>query len=596
MTRDTEVPARAARAWALVPFLVFALLFAATFKRWVLPFQDSGRELGTALRIARGEALYRDVGYSYGPLPAFLDAALVRAFGREIDPLIALRTAIGLLGVEALRRLARRLAPDDACASAVTSFIVAACFFDTGGAYPFPYSAAALEGTVGTWWALELALSARNLRGAIAAGLLGGLAGGCKLEVAPAAVAAVAVTLALRRPRGEATAGAALAAALAGTALVAPVLLYGRDVMTRHGFLLALAMPQPLRELYERSLLFGGTTALGFRSGGWKDVLYPSAVCLGAVLLVLTNRGIARFAPPPLAFAAGLASRWSPRNAELHVLLPLAAGIAVFELGRAARARTRGDAAAERCGLAVAMLPALARQPFFLRNLIYGAFAAPLALLTSLTWIARRVAARRSFTALLFGLACAQGLRRWDEVGRQPVVWTRLPGASLYLPKEESAFLTQLVETLPRAAGPGGYAATFPEPGFVSFVTGLNNPFVDEAFMPGQQDVPAQEEMVRALRMRKPALVFTNRPFPEYGTGTYGAGILDLFLLEVGHAYLGVAKLGGLPLGTHRQRHASEGLLLVPAERVPPALRVQAAQAPAPATPALPARGSGTRH
>jgi hypothetical protein len=594
MTRGTDVPPRAARAWALLPFLVFALLFAATFKRWVLPFQDSGRELGTALRVARGEALYRDVGYTYGPLPVFLDAALVRAFGREIDPLIALRTAIGLLGVEALRRLARRLAPDDACASAVTSFIVAACFFDTGGAYPFPYSAAALEGTVGTWWALELALSARSLRGAIAAGLLGGLAGGCKLEVAPAAVAAVAVTLALRRPRGEAAAGTALAAALAGTAFAVPVLLYGRDLMTRHGFLLfAFAMPKPFLQLYERSVF--GTTALGFRSGGWKDMLYPSGVCLGAVLLVLRRGGIAPFALPPLAFAVGLATRWTPRNAELHVLLPFAAGIAVFELGRAAFARTRGDLPAERCGLAVAMLPALARQPFFLRNLIYGAFSAPLALLLSLTWIARRVAARRSFAALLFGLACAQGLRRWDEVGRQPVVWTRLPGASLYLPKEESALLTQLVEALPRVAGPGGYAATFPEPGFVSFVTGLNNPFVDESFLPGMQDVPAQEEMLRALRVRKPALVVTNRPFPEFGMDIYGAGILDLFFREVGHAYLGVAKLGGLPYVTYRQSHASEGILFVPAERVSPALKAQAPQVPAPARPALPAGGSGTR-
>lgn len=324
-------------------------------------------------------------------------------------------------------------------------------------------------------------------------------------------------------------------------------------------------------------------------------MLYPSAVCVGVVLLVLRRGGIARFVLPPLAFVAGLATYWTPRNAELHVLLPLAAGIALFELGRAAFARTRGELPAERCGLAVAMLPALARQPFFLHNLIYGAFAAPLALLTSLTWIARRVAARRSFAALLFGLACAQSVRRWDEVGRQPVMWTRLPGASLYLPKEESAFLTQLVESLPLAAGAGGYAASFPEPGFVSFVTGLNNPFVDESFLPGMQDVPAQEEMLRALHLRKPALVFTNRPFPEYGAVAYGAGILDLFFRGVGQEYLGVAKLGGLPLGTHRQRHASEGLLLVPVERVPPALRAQAAQAPAPATPALPARGSETR-
>ncbi len=507
MTAESDGGVRSARVWALAPFVVFALLFGATFKRWILPFQDSAREMGTAMRVARGEALYREVGYPYGPLPAFLDATLVRVFGREIDPLIALRTLIGLLGVEALRRLARRHSPDDACASAVTSFVVAACFFDTGGAYPFPYSAAALEGTVGVWWALELALSARGPAGAVAAGVVGGLAGGCKLEMAPAAVAAVAIALAMQRPRRDAALGATVAAGLAGLALAAPVILYGRDVMSRHGYLIALAMPAPFLELYERSVVFGGTTAAAFRGGGWLEVLFPSGLLLAAAWFVLTRRFAERPAFVPLAFAAGLASRLASRNDDLHVLLPLAAGIGIAEIVRAARSRTGGETAAARCGLAVAMLPALSRQPFFLRNLIYGAFAAPLALLTSLTWMARRVTARRSFVALLFGLACAQGLRRWDEVGRSPAVWTRLPGASLYLPAEESALLTELVRALPLVAGPRGFAATFPEPGFVNFVTGLNNPFVDEGFLPGMQDVPAQQEMIRAVRLRRPALV-----------------------------------------------------------------------------------------
>ena len=53
----------------------------------------------------------------------------------------------------------------------------------------------------------------------------------------------------------------------------------------------------------------------------------------------------------------------------------------------------------------------------------------------------------------------------------------------------------------------------------------------------------------------------TNRPFGEYGPGTYGAGVLDTFFEEVGRDYVGVASLGNRPLAPHRQRHASQALV-----------------------------------
>ena len=85
--------------WALLPYAVFFVLYAATFRRWVLPFEDSGREMNTALRLADGESLYRDVGYSYGPLPPCLDGLLLRTFGRNLDVLVFWRTLLALLGV-----------------------------------------------------------------------------------------------------------------------------------------------------------------------------------------------------------------------------------------------------------------------------------------------------------------------------------------------------------------------------------------------------------------------------------------------------------------------------------------------------------------
>jgi hypothetical protein len=69
MSESSRTAGREVLFWTLLPHLVFAIPFVATFKRWILPFEDSGREMNTALRLAEGEALYRDVGYSYGPLP-----------------------------------------------------------------------------------------------------------------------------------------------------------------------------------------------------------------------------------------------------------------------------------------------------------------------------------------------------------------------------------------------------------------------------------------------------------------------------------------------------------------------------------------------
>src|ERR1017187_109267 len=132
MSESSRTAGRAGLFWTLLPYLVFTVLFIATFKRWILPFEDSGREMNTALRLAEGEVLYRDVGYSYGPLSPLIDGFLLRTFGRSLDVLVAWRTVLALLGVEALRRLARRLAPGESLAAAISSFAIAACAFGVG--------------------------------------------------------------------------------------------------------------------------------------------------------------------------------------------------------------------------------------------------------------------------------------------------------------------------------------------------------------------------------------------------------------------------------------------------------------------------------
>jgi hypothetical protein len=563
--RTTEGRARA--AWALLPYGVFFVLYLTTFQRWVLPFQDSGREMNTALRLAEGDVLYRDVGYLYGPIPAWLDGVLLGAFGRSLGALVAWRTLLALLGVEALRRLTRRLIRDEASAAAICAFAVSACAFGIGGSWPFPYSVAALMGTVGGWWALELALASESLLSSLLAGAVAGLAAGTKLEFLPVALGPLLV-LGLRRSRKEAAFAGVVAASGAGIALGIPVLAFGADLMRRQGFLIGLDIPAPWRRLYE-TLFFGGMSARAFAGGGFLEVLFPSALGVGlALCLSAAGEGLGRLLTPLLFLAGGL-TFFSPGNGWLHALLPLAACVSAGALVRAAIEWRRGSPALSLCaaplGVALVMLPALLRQPFFLRNPVFGAFSAPLALVVALAWLAGRVSARPAFTALVLGLGVAQIGARVEGIGMAPMTFVKLPGASLFLLPSEARFVTEAARAIRETVPEGGTIGIFPEPGFLLFVTGRKNPFAHEYYLPGFQDAAAEDLMIRRLRERPPdALLVTNRAYPEFGGAVYGNGILDRFFKEVSRRYVPVRRIGG-ESGPVSLRHASEGLLLLPA-------------------------------
>ena len=568
-SETSEPSPRAVRLWALFPHAVFALLWAATFRRWVLPFEDSGRELNTAWRLAGGEALYRDVGYSYGLLAPLVDAGLLRLFGRSLDVLLAWRTALGVCGVEALRRLASRLAADAPTASAITAFSVAACAFGIGGSWPFPYSGAALLGMVLTWAGVERALSSKGPRASAAAALLAGLGAACKVEIVPGALAALALALFARRPRREAAGACALAAGVATLAWGLPLARYGTALMKRQGFLVALDVPEAWRRVYERSVVFGGLSRSEFMGGGFLEVVFPSAVFLGALFLLMRLRAARSRAMAAVLFALAAAAGFAwPRNDELHVLLPAAIVVAATALASgiagllAGRPDTAGGAAIAGAAVAAAALPAVLREPFFLRNPVYAAFAAPLARVLVLAWASRRVPVRRAFVAAVLGLCTAQAAQRISGIGLAPLVLERLPGFKAYLLPEEARFLTEAAAAIEMRVPPGGAVGIFPEPGTLLFVTGRRNPFVDELFLPGVQNPAAEDEMIRRLDADPPAMILvTNRRFPEFGGAGYGTGVLDRFFAEVSRRYVLAGRIGG---GETMLRHVSAADVLVP--------------------------------
>lgn len=267
-----------------------------------------------------------------------------------------------------------------------------------------------------------------------------------------------------------------------------------------------------------------------------------------------------------ISFIFGIAVSLVPQNAALHALLPIAVILAACDVVAAWRGRRNGGeaSAVDRACVGLAMIPALARQPFFLINQIYGAFAAPLALVLSLSFLTRRARAAVPTIVFLLGLCVGQGIDRWIEFRMLPMTWVELPGARLYLPPDEAAFVASATADIRATTPPNSYVGIFPEPGFLLFVTGRRNPFVYEAFYPGFLDLASEEEMIRRLAERHPeVLLITNRPFPEYGPGTLGTGVLDRFFTKVKETYVKSTEIdASQPLTSYRGRHATAGFFL----------------------------------
>src|SRR3954467_4276422 len=65
----------------------FAVLLALSWQKWADLAIDGGREMNTPLRLLRGERLYSDVYYLYGPLSPYLNAGLYAVFGTHLNTL-----------------------------------------------------------------------------------------------------------------------------------------------------------------------------------------------------------------------------------------------------------------------------------------------------------------------------------------------------------------------------------------------------------------------------------------------------------------------------------------------------------------------------
>src|SRR5262245_62757732 len=89
-------------AWAAAALAVATVaLFIVSRGKWSDPLIDSGREWIVPDGLARGELLYRDVVYWFGPFTPYFQAAFLRLFDSSFGSLVAagVVSAVGILAI-----------------------------------------------------------------------------------------------------------------------------------------------------------------------------------------------------------------------------------------------------------------------------------------------------------------------------------------------------------------------------------------------------------------------------------------------------------------------------------------------------------------
>jgi len=160
---EAVVAWQAAAGWRFFPSLV----------------ADQGWYLQVARRLSQGDVLYRDVLWSYGPLPAHALAWLFRAWGADAGLATLLNAALAALAVMLSYGVARAILSARA-ALFVTSFAVLAGPFvggDLARAYLYAYTQALAWGAVASLAALLCLLRWLSTRRARWLGLGGAAAG-----------------------------------------------------------------------------------------------------------------------------------------------------------------------------------------------------------------------------------------------------------------------------------------------------------------------------------------------------------------------------------------------------------------------------------
>jgi len=527
---------RAASAAALAAATV--ALFVVSHGRWSDPLIDSGREWIVPDGLARGELLYRDVAYWFGPFTPYFQAAFFRLFGSSFASLVVEGCVSAALTLAVLYVVLRRVT-DRRSAALWTALAIPALVFmpNAGGEL--------LSMGYRTWHAAAFALAAvafatarrgaRARRFSLAAGACAGLSGLCRAEWGVAALAATVVALLLRsrgRARGSGESAAAafaclavfgggiavfVSAAGAKAVLEGPVLLIGLPAETRHSL-----------------AVLSGRLDWG---GGLAELLYSSAAWTGLFLVAVLvsrpepgdrRRSAAGFAATAVVLLLA-AAFGGAGGATIFSAAPLAGAAALIgglRLGRGPRA-----AAVAAAGLLALVLSY--RRPFHIGDAAYVgppllfAFVSAAGLLRFGTLRRRGRAPRKRLDGILrWSLAAVVGLafvgRAWQfsSMEERPIAGT---AGMLSARPELASEIERLAASIRASTADGDSLVVFPEGELLNFLTARHNPLRHRLYIPGYVTDENEPEILRELERADPAaIVLWRRPAGEFDRALFG--------------------------------------------------------------------------
>ncbi len=538
----------------LVLLVLFAVMSAVSWQMWANPVIDGGREMNAPLRLLQGEKIYSQVYYLYGPVAPFINASLYRLFGIHLNTLYAAGLISSLLLVLLIFHIARGFM-DTFESLLAAAAVLLLCIFKQAGNIVFPYSYAALYGTLlGT---LALASQLAFLRSGrtmslIAAGAFTGLAFCCKMEFGFAAIASLLMLVAGARPSQRArTAWAGLA-----SAAVIPLFIYGlilakipsdsliRDTFVFPGHLpselvyynkvkLGLHHPgQTLRELISAVALLCGVSGLlsliAVRMAG-ESIVSNSLSRHVRRFWWLTGTGFGLIAAHLIFFR----SRW-----DLNPLRALPVLFVVMILCCIKKRREAGTTEEMSRGLllvSVYCLVVLARVIVRIPGGGgYGAGLLPVPLMLFIYMAtadfslfampAEAARYRRGAVRVLLsaGLLATLGVLvfRFEQ---NSYTWLCTRRGNLRQPPSISLAMNRALEFLERNSRPGDYVLALPEGSSLNFLAGRPAPLRYEVITPGFLSEAEEQRSIQAMQEKNVQFVLLlNRPTSEFGPRVIG--------------------------------------------------------------------------
>ncbi len=531
---------RAAGAFLAVGAVAAATvaLFVVSRGKWSDAIIDSGREWIVPDALARGDLLYRDVVYWFGPFTPYFQAAFLRLLGSGFAALVIAGAVTAGAALAVLFRALRKVTGPWEAALWTALAVPVLVFMPEAGGPLLGMGYRIWQAGIFTLAAVTVASSGSPRGRAVLAGLLCAGAGLCRTEWGIAALgasfAAIAARAGSRREAWKACAIAALIfAAVFGGTLAAFVAAAGWKSVVGDGHVLLTGLPPETRTFLVR---FSGVA--DWRAGaaeglnvaaGWAGLLL--AICAVAV----RKRGPAalrRFLVPlalcvGLMTATGFAVGWTvkPYSGALWISLAALAGALLWSHGPE-RPLLAG------CGLAGFVLSY--RRPFHVGDsgyvgppllfaIVCAAGLAELALRSGGAGAEVPKSGRRLYRGCLGFLVAGAFAVRLSFYGadeRVPIAGT---DGMLSARPEQAARLLRAADRVRLSTRPTDGLVVLPEGEILNYLSGRRNPLRYKLYLPGYLSSANEESVIEEFeRLRPGAIVILYRPTGEYGPGRLG--------------------------------------------------------------------------